>query len=364
VKPAANIVVAKTPVKPVQPATPPAPTPAPKVAAVTPPPPPPKPDVSPQVNASVDDGKDKFQKGDLDGAIAAYNHALDLDPKAAAALYNRGLVKEAQENADGALADYSAAIEADPKMAMAYYSRGLARHSHGDLDGATGDYNQTVQIDPKNALAYFNRGLIRMQRDDIDGAIVDSSRALELDPHLIQAYYNRGLGRLAQGAMDAALSDMKTFCQQAPQDAYTDYARLYIWLIRTRQGQLAEASHELNQAMNSGWNGAADAMVTKIGEYLLGQIREEDLIKAAVSPVPIKDQGQHCEVWYFIGMRHLESGDKETAAQDLRKCVQTQKTDYCEYILAQEELKSLGAAGTAGVDTVAAPAPVADPVKK
>ena len=361
-KGAANVAVVTPPVKPAQPAslTPPAPTPAPKAGVVTPPPP----DVSLQVNAYIADGKDKFLKNDFDGAITAYNHALDLDPKSANALYNRGLVKDTQQNMDGALADYSQAIQADPKMSLAYYSRGLARHSHSDLDGAISDYNMTVQIDPKNALAYFNRGLIRMQRDDIDGAIVDSSRALELDPRLIQAYYNRGLGRMAQGAMDAALNDMKTFCQLAPQasqDTYADYARLYIWLIRTQQNQMAEANHELDKAMNSGWNGAADAMVTKIGEYLLGQISEEDLIKSATSPIPVKDQGQHCEVWYFIGMRHLNSGDKETAAQDLRKCVQTQKTDYCEYILAQEALKSLGAAGTAGVTTVAAPAPVANP---
>jgi hypothetical protein len=33
------------------------------------------------------------------------------------------------------------------------------------------------------------------------------------------------------------------------------------------------------------------------------------------------------------------------AAVDLRKCVETQKTDYCEYILAQEQLKTLNPGG-------------------
>ncbi len=334
------------------------PTPAPAATATTAPATPsapPAPDLSQQVNAYVTDGISSFQKGDLDSALAAFNHALDLDPKSADALYNRGLTKAAQDDSDGAISDYSQALQLNSKMAPAYYARGLARHSKGDLDGALSDYNLAIQNDPHDALAFFNRGLIRMQKDDIDGAVVDSGRALELDPRLIQSYYNRGLGRLAKGSLDSALSDMKTFCTLAPQDAYTDYARLYIWLIRTQQNQLAEANQELTQAMNSGWNGSADAMVTKIGEFLLGQISEQDLLTAASSPIPVKDQGQHCEAWYFIGMRRLESGDKESAAVDLRKCVETQKTDYCEYILAQEELKILDPTGAATSTVTPAP---------
>ena len=200
-----------------------------------------------------------------------------------------------------------------------------------------------------------NRGLIRMQKDDIDGAIVDSTSALELDPKLIQSYYDRGLGRLAKGASDGALEDMKTFTQLAPQDAYTDYARLYIWLIQTQKGQLAEANQNLSTAMNSSWNGKSDDMVTRIGEFLLGQISDSDLIKASGSSMPSKDQGQRCEAWYFIGMRKLEAGDKDGATEALRKCVDTQKTDYCEFILAQEELKRLMPSTTPQTDTLTAP---------
>jgi len=333
----------------------PAPTTTPATTAVgpattpptasTPPATSPQDDIARQAGAFVSDGILKYQRSDYDGAIAAYNQAIDLDPKLAEAFFNRGIAKAAHDDLDGAVADYSQALQVDPTLGAAYYYRGLARHSKAELDGAVADYNQAVQLDPKNALAYFNRGLIRMQKDDVDGSIVDSTRALELDPHLIQAYYDRGLGRLAKGAVDGALMDMKTFCQLAPQDGYTDYARLYIWLIQTQQGQMAEANQELTTAMNSGWNGTPDSMVTRIGEYLLGQIGENDLIRASASAIPVKDQGQRCEVWYFIGMRKLEAGDKDAAIAALQKCVATQKVDYCEYILAQEALKGLG--GTA-----------------
>jgi lipoprotein NlpI len=243
------------------------------------------------------------------------------------------------------VADFSAALQIDPTVAATYYYRGQTRHVMGDLDGAISDYNHALQIDPRNASALFDRGMIRLQKDDIDGAIADSTRALELDPSIIRSYYDRGLARLAKGSLDSALNDMKTFCQIMPQDAYTDYARLYIWLIESEQGRMAEANVELAKAMNSGWNGAADSMVTRIGEFLLGQISENELIKMSASAIPVKDQGQRCEAWYFIGLRQLQAGDKQAAIEDLRKCVGTQKTDYCEYILAQEELKSLSPAG-------------------
>jgi lipoprotein NlpI len=352
-------------VQPPAPITPVATTPAPAAttpAASTPAAPPatsPQDDIARQAGAYVSDGILKYQRGDFDGAIAAYNQAIDLDPKLAEAFFNRGIAKAAHDDLDGAVADYSQALQVDPSLGPAYYYRGLARHSKGELDGAVSDYDQAVQLDPKNALAYFNRGLIRMQKDDIDGSIVDSSRALELDPHLIQAYYDRGLGRLAKGTVDGALMDMKTFCQLAPQDGYTDYARLYLWLIQTQQGQLAEANQELNMAMNSGWNGTPDSMVTRIGEYLLGQIGENDLVRASASSIPVKDQGQRCEAWYFIGMRQLEAGDKDAAIAALQKCVATQKIDYCEYILAQEALKSLGGAVPAAPR--AQPASLPDP---
>jgi lipoprotein NlpI len=327
--------------------------------AAVPPPISPAQEAARQASAFVSDGILKYQHGDYAGAIAAYNQALTINPTSTEAFFNRGISKAAQDDLDGAIADYSQALQAppsDPNLGAAYYYRGLARHSKADLDGAISDYNNAVRIDPKNALAFFNRGLIRMQKDDIDGAIVDSTSALELDPRLIQSYYDRGLGRLAKGATDGALADMKQFTQLAPQDPYTDYARLYIWLMETQQGQLAESNKDLGDAMNNSWNGASDSMVTRIGEFLLGQISESDLIKASASSIPVKDQGQRCEAWYFIGMRKLEAGDKDGAADALRKCVDTQKTDYCEYILAQEALKKL----EPGVDTTI-PAPRAQP---
>lgn len=52
---------------------------------------------------------------------------------------------------------------------------------------------------------------------------------------------------------------------------------------------------------------------------------------------------QHCEAWYYAGMKRLLAGDKKTAADYLNKCLGTREKNFDEYILAQAELKSLGA---------------------
>ena len=137
-------------------------------------------------------GVAKKAKGDLDGAIADYNRAIELDPKDASAYYNRGNAKKAKGDLDGAIADYNRAIELDPKLAIAYYNRGNAKDDKGDLDGAIADYNRAIELDPKYAIAYNNRGFAKEARGDLDGAIADYNRAIELDPKLAIAYNNRG----------------------------------------------------------------------------------------------------------------------------------------------------------------------------
>jgi lipoprotein NlpI len=82
-------------------------------------------------------------------------------------------------------------------------------------------------------------------------------------------------------------------------------------------------------------------MVSKLAAFLLNHLSENDLIAAAASDDVKKDQGQHCEVWYFVGMKRLLAEDRKTAFDDFQKCVATGETDYCEYILAEAELQAL-----------------------
>jgi tetratricopeptide (TPR) repeat protein len=300
-------------------------------------------------------GLARQSQGNLEAAIVDYDRALAFDPKIAGAYYYRGNAKNSLHDLDGAIADYTQAIALNPKIAMAYCYRGLARQSKNDLDGALADYTQALAVDPKIALAYFNRGLIKAQRNDLDGAIADSTHALDLDPKNAQAYYNRGFAKLTKGNLDGALADLKEFCDLAPTDRYADHARLYLWLISKAQNTKSDPDQDLSDALQSDWNSSGDDMATKAAAFLLGRLNEVDFLASASSPDAKTDQGQHCEAYYFAGMKRLLMGDKVTATDYFKKCIATGQSDFCEYVLARAELRAL--------EPVTLPAPMATPTE-
>ena len=162
-------------------------------------------------------GNAEKAKGDLSGAIADYNRAIELDPKHASAYYNRGNVKDARGDLDGAIADFNLAIELDPKDADAYTNRGRCKEAKGDLDTAIADYNRAIELDPKFAIAYNNRGNAKKKaKGDLDGAIADYNRAIELNPKYGSAYYNRGNAKEAKGDLDGAIADFKRATELDP----------------------------------------------------------------------------------------------------------------------------------------------------
>jgi tetratricopeptide (TPR) repeat protein len=98
------------------------------------------------------------------------------------AYYNRGIAKGKKGDLEGAIADFNQAIELNPKFAEAYYNRGIAKLRKGDLDGVIADFNQAIELNPQDAGAYYNRGLARERKGDYQGAASDYERAKELKP--------------------------------------------------------------------------------------------------------------------------------------------------------------------------------------
>jgi tetratricopeptide (TPR) repeat protein len=105
---------------------------------------------------------------------------LTPDAQSAITYTLRGAAKERKGNLNGAMADYNQAIQLDPKYFRAYNNRGLVRFREGDLDGAIAEYNQAISLNPKYGLAYRNRGNAKQKKGDLDGAIADFNLAIKL----------------------------------------------------------------------------------------------------------------------------------------------------------------------------------------
>ena len=154
-----------------------------KVADSSPPPSPPADEDSggDLVNRGIEKGK----SGDLDGAIADFNRAIELNPKDDAPYYNRAQAKRLKNDTAGAIADYTRAIELGSTNPAAYNNRGNARAEKNDRDGAIADYTRAIELKPDYARAYYNRAVAKKEKGDTTGAAADFKRAQELDPELV-----------------------------------------------------------------------------------------------------------------------------------------------------------------------------------
>ncbi len=160
-------------------------------------------------------------KGDLDGAIASYKKAIELDPKNAPAHSNLGVALRAKGDLAGAIASYKKAIELSPKNAPAHTNLGVALSDKGDPDGASACYTKAIELDPKLAQAHSNLGAILCDaKHDYDGAVACFRKAIELDPTLARPHNNLGNALRAKGDVAGAIACYKKAIELDP--AYVD----------------------------------------------------------------------------------------------------------------------------------------------
>jgi eukaryotic-like serine/threonine-protein kinase len=165
--------------------------------------------------------------GQYDRAVADYSRAIDLDPKFADALYNRGVDYCARlgQPAD-AVADFSRAIDLDPKLTDAWNSRGAVYCDHlGQYDKAVADFSRAIDLDPKSANAWHNRGVAYDGLGRYDQSVADYSRAIDLDPKLANAWNGRGVAYSNLSQYDQAVADYSRAIDLDPKFADAWYNR-------------------------------------------------------------------------------------------------------------------------------------------
>ncbi|HEU0100452.1 MAG TPA: tetratricopeptide repeat protein [Allosphingosinicella sp.] len=104
-----------------------------------------------RASAPLADGLDRAWSGDLEGATAAFDRAIELAPRSSTAWLNRGLAWRRRGDLDRALADLDRAVLYAPGDARAYYHRSLVLRERGDLRRARADEERAVQLDPRYA---------------------------------------------------------------------------------------------------------------------------------------------------------------------------------------------------------------------
>ncbi|MBV8587437.1 MAG: tetratricopeptide repeat protein [Verrucomicrobia bacterium] len=289
-----------------------------------------------KIRAEAKDGK-----GDYDGAIADCNQAIQLDPKSASAYDGRASAEFFKGDFDGAIADWDKAIELEPKNEVLYASRGLCKRRQGRYNEAIADFGQAIQLAPMESFLYFERGWSRVYQGQYEEAITDFDQAIDIEVKQsgpVVGYADRGTAKQLKGDFDGAIADFSKAIQFEPASVEP---RIDLWVMRIRQGRTAAADQELSRFLDENHYPKPDDWSLKIASFLANRIAEADFL-AAVPASGILQNARNCQFWYYAGLKHLSTGDRQKASEYLSKCLATPLFDVVEYDLAEAELKAVG----------------------
>ena len=192
------------------------------------------------------------KKRDYDGAIAAFNTALDIDADNVGMINLRGTAYSDKGDDEHALADFDHCVKLRPNFASAFNNRGLIFMRRGDLDRAFEDFNSAVRFVPSGANRYvhlYNRARVQTLRKQYAAALADFDEAQKLNPDAAQVAAYRCVTYTEMKKFDEALADCNEALAKSPKSSYGLASRGNAYLAK---GDLDAALKDFDEAIRLG----------------------------------------------------------------------------------------------------------------
>jgi len=283
-------------------------------------------------------GVNRFYQGDFQGAIAAYDRAIQLNPNYAAAYFNRAETLLNSEDSKGALEDLNQALRISPNNVEALLIRGSARQQLGDDQGATDDWNQVVRINPRSATDYSTRGRARVSLKDYRGAIEDFNQALKIAPNTPFTYILRSMAYQNLQDYQSAIIDCDQALRINPNFvlAYDKRAGIHFQL-RDYESAIADYDRALRINPNL-------ARAYSYRGYARYKLRNYQGAIADYSQA-LRINPNYADNLYYRAIARSDLGDKQGALSDYQKAAelyqeQGKKYDYQEAINKIKQLEN------------------------
>lgn len=144
------------------------------------------------------------EQGRIDEAIRALGRATAADPGFAAAHYNLGNLLKASGKPAEAVEAYRRALAINPGNVQFHINLGLAHYDLADFRKAAEAYHAATRLAPDNAPAFAAMGNALFELGRLDDTLKCYRRALELEPDNALYHYNLGRTLRDLHAFDAA----------------------------------------------------------------------------------------------------------------------------------------------------------------
>lgn len=213
-----------------------------------------------------------MQKDDQ-GAMDAFNQAVQLQTNWSIGYLDRGGRYQERGDFANALADMNRAVELGKGSPITYLLRSLLHFEMGNMEGFRSDADQALRYAPEWMLA-FPELFLNSLEGHLDWALAYYERAMERMPQAYQVYQGRGDACRANSHPDWAIADYQRAIERAPRRAelYLARGRAYLQVAAAnkipaaeRAAAAARAVQDLNQAAQR----AGKAHIRRQAEELL-----------------------------------------------------------------------------------------------
>ncbi|MEV7866796.1 tetratricopeptide repeat protein [Streptomyces sp. NPDC088124] len=191
-------------------------------------------------------GRELREAGSHEPALAEYDRALALDPRAPLAHFGRGLTHQESGAYEPALADLRRADELSPDTVWILEVYGETLRIVGRNDEAVALLDRVLALDPTDAFALASRGVAQHALGRHDAALADLDRALELDDEYLWALVRRARLLRDLEEPDRSFADLDRAVELAPDNAWIASERGEGYRLADRD---EEAERELTRAL-------------------------------------------------------------------------------------------------------------------
>ena len=202
-------------------------------------------------------------------AIAAYEKALEIDPKFHLAWNNLGNALNDLGRNSEAIAAYETALEIDPKYDDAWYGLGASLNDLGRNSEAIAAFETALEIDPKFHFAWYGLGNALNDLGRNSEAIAAFEKALEIDPKYVKAWNGLGATLKDLGRYSEAIAAFEKALEINPKSHYSwnGLGNALKGLDCNSEAIAAfEKALEIDPQFHFAWNGLGNALYD-LGRY-------------------------------------------------------------------------------------------------
>jgi len=171
-----------------------------------------------------DDGVAASKDGKFDDAIAAFNHAIELNPGCYDCYYNIGFSSAQKKEYDKAEAAFKKAIELKPDYLDAYSGLANIYNTQRKFDEAAAASAKVSELSAGtagaagggNADAMYNQGVILWNAGKIPEAKKQFEAAVAANPNHAESHYQLGMALVNEGNMAGAAAEFETYLKLSP----------------------------------------------------------------------------------------------------------------------------------------------------